>query len=82
MSVFVVVYDPDGKNKANWVPKQYILQPEKNMVLGTRKMVFYHSNKYVKLPRGDIVKSLIKSESKTKLLGYFYPASIISSFGK
>lgn len=82
MFYFVVIYDFDGKNKATWVPKEYIYEADDSIGLGSRKYIYYHREKNIKLPRGEILMTLKRDATKFKNVGFFYPATIISKFGK
>ena len=79
---YVVVYDPDGKNKSTWVPESWVYPKIDNFTLGTRRYVFYRDDRESPLPSYDIFASLIQEDSKTKEQGYFYSATILGYFGE
>ena len=79
---YVVVYDPDGKNKATWVPESWVFPKTDDVTKGSRKYVFYQDNRELPVPSYDILSTLIKDKFKTKEQGWVYPATILAVFSK
>ena len=79
---YVVVYDPDGKNKSTWVPESWVYPKSDDVSFGTRKYVYYCDNRESPVPSYDILATLIQDKFKTKEQGNVYSATILGYFGE